>query len=76
MKNVIGLIHPKGIRHYQSKMLCNNPDIIITRIRPTIQWPNWYTGDFTPCKDVGIFKKGKAYCIFGFRPRYMIYKGC
>ena len=75
MKNVIGLIHPESARHHRSKVLCNNPDVVITRVEPYVSKPGWFIGDFTPLRDVGHFKAGVPTLVCGFRPRRMKVRG-
>jgi len=56
-------------RHHRSKVLRNNPDIIITEICKLYNGSDWYCGRFTPRKNIDVFKAGKSYPIYGFRPR-------
>ena len=69
MKDVIGLIHPNSARHHRSKVLCNNPDVIVSDIHPLFTKPGWYTGKFKVLKRTDIFKSGYIGSICGFRPR-------
>ncbi len=69
MIDVIGLIHPDSARHHRSKVMCNNPDVIVISIRPYYSKNGWYTGKFKILKDIGMFHVGYIGDICGFRPR-------
>lgn len=70
MKDVIGLIHPESTRHHRSKLLCNNPDIVVTEVQPIYTKPGWFSGNFRVLKDTDIFRANSTrHFIHGFRPR-------
>jgi len=69
MKNVIGLIHPDSARHHRSKVMRNNPNIVVDSIRPSSIDNGWYIGKFRVLKDISIWRAGDTGHICGFRPR-------
>ena len=73
-KDVIGLIHPSSARHHRSNALCNNPDVIVTKLKPIHSNPSWYTGEFMVLKPVDIFIAGETKVIHGFRPCRVLVK--
>lgn len=73
-KDVIGLIHPNSYRHYKSKAICNNPNIVIVDISKCFGLTGWYKGEFKVLKHIDCFVPGRTYPLFGFRPRRILIK--